>query len=361
LGRFVKYGPALQLILAALAVLGIRSLHTVGNHLPAWTVAGLRAGFVGALIIMTVMSTWIASPFFDWMEDRTRWSKNPEGRIVIGLLRLLSDLSELENIRRRHDELTQATLATQKRRDEKLQQLTEKAGAEWRETTEVTELPNGTFLETYKLAILQNDGSWKTLLQDERVSHTADPCQEDPQWRTFRQKLVNQVEDIARYVERGLPAKLGVGDRALDGWLRLELRARAQTIRNWARSVVFQDRVSYEEVIAQVATTLEHAAEERWAAITKSKAPVENGFLQRLLRFTRNVSVGVIPLVILAVAPTLSIQIPLPLRDSLLTFAVPWTLLQVLELAIPHASDYLSRSKDVRELLPSIGKPSSKE
>jgi len=86
----------------------------------------------------------------------------------------------------------------------------------------------------------------------------------------------------------------------------------------------------------------------------------EIGLRQRLLGFCRKAVVGVIPLAIVVAAPALRVTIPLAIRDSLLTFAVPWTLLQLIELINPDASDYLSRSKSIRELLPASYGGSSK-
>ena len=38
-----------------------------------------------------------------------------------------------------------------------------------------------------------------------------------------------------------------------------------------------------------------------------------------------------------------------------ITFAIPWILLQMIELIVPNAGETLSRSKSIRELLPSEG------
>ena len=41
------------------------------------------------------------------------------------------------------------------------------------------------------------------------------------------------------------------------------------------------------------------------------------------------------------------------IRDAVLTFTIPWLLLQLLELLVPNASDHLARSKSIRDLWPS--------
>jgi len=183
---------------------------------------------------------------------------------------------------------------------------------------------------------------------------------EDPQWGIIRKELAHQVEDVALHIELSLPEKLSVGDKRLDLWLKQELQARAQTIRNWTQRVVLPSDASYENLLFEVGSTTVHAAEDQWSAIAKSEIVNEIGLRQRLLGFCRKAVVGVIPLAIVVAAPALRVTIPLAIRDSLLTFAVPWTLLQLIELINPDASDYLSRSKSIRELLPASYGGSSK-
>lgn len=116
--------------------------------------------------------------------------------------------------------------------------------------------------------------------------------------------------------------------------------------------MVLPNDTSYENLLTEVGSATAHAAENQWSAIAKSEIVNEIGRRQRFLSFCRKAVVGVIPLTIVVAAPALGITIPLAIGDSLLTFAVPWTLLQLIELVVPDASDYLSRSKGIREVLP---------
>lgn len=355
LGRVVRFPPALYLGIAAIAVLGIRSAPLAQPFLPAWTIAGLRAGLVGAIVVVGgLLVRWLEEPIFRWIEDRKRWSRHPETGIVTGLLHLLANLKSLDDVRRNSDDLILETIARKKRRDDLMRQLSENGTREdhIRESTDVEKQKNGAFLETFNLDSQRDDGSWEAVLHEELVLTVPDIFQEDPQWRTIRKNFVNQVEDVARYIERGLPVRLSVGVARLDAWLKQELHGRAQTVRSWTQLVAFPSTSSYQDLTVQVGTTLEHAAEEQWAAIPSLNYSESEKWGRRVLRLSRHAAVGIVPLLVVVAAPKIGIVIPRAIRDALLTFAIPWILLQIIELIAPNAGDYLSRSKGFRELLP---------
>ena len=356
LGKVLPPHPAFYLGIAAIAVLGIRSVALARSFIPAWTIAGLRAGLVGAIVVVSgLLVVWLAQPIFTWMDSRKRWSEHPEAAIVRGLLHLLADLKSLDDLRQNRDELILGTIARLKRRDELMQQLSEDGArkVQTSESTNVEDLRNGTFLETFNLDSQRDDGSWETVLHEERVLTVPDTFQEDPQWQTIRKNFVNRVEDVARYIDRGLPARLNVGDARLDAWLKLELHGRAQTVRSWGQLVAFPSQSSYQDLLVQVGTVLAHAAEDQWAAIPSYSASETERWGRRILRLARHTVVGIIPLLVVVAAQKVGIAIPPAVRDSLLTFAIPWILLQIIELIVPNAGEYLSRSKSIRELLPS--------
>jgi hypothetical protein len=358
LGRFERFGPALYLGVAAISVLGIQSAPLARAHIPAWTIAGLRAGLVGFIVFdIGLLVVWLGQPIFSWLGDRKKWSEQPETGIIVGLLYLLGNLKRLEYIYRNRDELILGTIARNKRVNELMQQLSLDGTRQVNTSasTDVKKQRNGTFLETFHLESQQDDGSWVTVLHEERVMTVPDMSQEDPQWKTARRDFVNRVEDVARYIERGLSARLNVGNARLDAWLKKQLHGRAQTVRSWGQLVAFPSKGSYQDLLVQVGTTLEHVAEEQWEAI-----PIHNdtdsepeSLSRRILRLARPAAVGIIPLLVVLAAPKVGIVIPPALRDSLLTFAVPWLLLQIIELIVPNAGEYMSRSKSLRELLPS--------
>jgi hypothetical protein len=356
LGKVVPFNPALYIGIAAIAVLGIRSVPLAHSFIAAWTIAGLRAGFVGAIITVSgLLVMWLGEPIFTWMGDRKRWSQQPEASIVTGLLHLLANLKSLDDLRLSGDELIQGTIARNKRRDELMKQLSESGTRKVHtsESTDVKKRRDGTFLETFNLESQRDDGSWETVLHEERVLSVPDIFHEDPQWLTVRKNFAIQVEDVARYIERGLPAQLKVGSARLDEWLKQELHGRAQTVRSWAQLVALPSKSGYQDLLVQVGTALEHAAEEQWAAIPSNSYAEPERWGRRILRLARHAAVGIIPLLVVVATPKIGIVIPPALRDSLFTFAIPWILLQLIELIVPNAGDYLSRSKTIRELLPS--------
>jgi len=354
LGRLIRSGPALYLVVAALAVLGIRSAPLAGAVLPVWTIAGLRAAMVSTIVeVSGLLALWLAEPIFKGLRDRRELMHRPEAAIVEGLLYLLANLKRLDDVHRKRDELILGTLARDKRRDDLIQQFTKNSPelrmSDW---TDVKKQEDGTYLEQFNLDAHREDGSWDTVLHEERVMNVPDIFQEDPQWKTITKNFINLIEDIARYIEQGLPARLNFGDSRLDAWLKEELHGRAQTVRSWAQLVAFPSEVGYQDLMVQVGSALKHAAEDRWGAIPVHSYSEPDRWGRRILRIARQAAVGIIPLLLIVAAPKLGIAIPTALRDSLLTFAVPWILLQVLDFIVPNAGDYLSRSKSIRELLP---------
>jgi hypothetical protein len=390
---FQWLGPAWELIIAALCVLGIRSLPAPHSSFTAWTTVGVRAGLIGVIVLVSgFILGQIVSPLLRYMVARRHSSHHPEAAIVAGLLQLLALLQRLETLLQQRDQLILETLARQKRRDDALQKLTEsetedsdtktskvrklpvhpymtdaytfevqQGDKSWRiagrESTVISRQDDGAFREVYTFEVQPKEGEWNVVMNEQRVLPAPDLFTEGQQWRGTRQELYRLVDELARHIERGLPAKLSAGEQTIDTWLRHELQGRAESVRGWARSVALPSKSSYEDLCAQVGAAIELAAEERWTALPKSESVPTQGFRQRLSRFAQNVVVGVVPLLAILIAPVVGFPIPLSVRDPLLTFAVPWTLLQILEFLVPNASDYLSRSKDLREFL-SLGKVS---
>jgi len=347
----------------------------------------MRAGFVGIIVFASgFMLVRILTPFFRSIANRRHSSRHPEAAIVGGLLQLIAHLERLETLRQEREQLIHETLTRQKRRDDALRKLVEdeaqgkepkevkikkfavntyltdaytfavqQGDGSWktvgRESTVVRRQDDDTFKESYNFGVQPKEGEWQVVMHEQRILPAFDLFREGDQWKGIRQQLARLVEELAWHIERGLPAKLSVGEQKLDTWLRQELRGRAETVRGWGRRVALPSKSSCEDLLAEVGVTVEHAAEEHWEAIPKSEWTRGEGLRHRVIRFARNVVVGVIPLLVVLVAPVLGFSIPLSVRDPLLTFAVPWILLQVLEFIVPNASGYLSRSKDIRELL----------
>jgi hypothetical protein len=349
-----RFTRASQLGVVAVAVLTFRSVPLVHSLIPAWTIGGLRAGLVGLIVVeIGLLILWLARPIFTWMEDPRRWTKQPEANIVINLLVLLADLKALDDLRQKRDQVILATMASRNRRGQSIQQVTDD-GARKVHTSELTDfedLRTGSPLETLKLDSQRNEG-WRETVLHKESSMLPDMFQDDPEWQLRKRGCVTYVEIIARHIERGLPSRLKVGDARLDAWLKQELHARAQTVRNWAQLVAFPSQSSYDDLLIQVGTTLEHAAEDQWAAIPSYKSSEPEKWGSLILRFSRHAGVGIVPLLAVFCASKLGFPLPPAVRDSLLTFAIPWILLQIIELLVPNASDYLSRSKSLRELLP---------
>jgi hypothetical protein len=208
-----------------------------------------------------------------------------------------------------------------------------------------------TFVETYRFECKPNDGEWKIVEQEERALPGTDLFVEGEQWNKVRKEFVGLAMRVAQFIEMGLFAKLSVGEASLDTWLSKELQQRSETIRGWTKSVVLPSQASFEELFGQIGAAVEFAAEERWMALPKSELAPRTGFRQRILQLVRNTIVGLVPLGVAIVPPFFGYAVPPSVRDPLLTFAIPWILLQFLELLVPNANDYFSRSKDIRALL----------
>lgn len=386
------------LTIAAITVLGIRSLGSARSFIPNWTATGLWAGFVAVLVVISgLMLMRITTPFFTGIGQRRRLSKHPEAAIVTGLLRIIDHLENLETLRLQHEQLVLGMFARQQRRSTALQSLSEdpnrlsrtgtddlaqsgeqedgywerykisvqQADGSWKmaalESMGFKRQEDDTFLERYKLEIQREDGKLETAISEQVVLSTPNFFDEDPKWRTLRQDLAGLIRELARHIEQGLLTRLSLGEQPLDTWLHQELQSRAQTVRDWAQRVALPSRLSYENLLSQVATITEHAAEEQWAAIPKSEESQPDRPRQQVWRFARKMVVGVVPLVVVVAAPAFEISIPLTIRDPVLTFAVPWILLQIVEFIAPNSSDYLSNLKNVRELFPSLmGKASER-
>ena len=83
--------------------------------------------------------------------------------------------------------------------------------------------------------------------------------------------MARVVEEVARHIEGGLPAKLSVGEQGIDAWVRQELVGRAETVRGWGRRMALPSKSSDAGLYAQVGAILELAAEEQWIAIPTSE------------------------------------------------------------------------------------------
>lgn len=401
------------LTIAASAVMGIRILPSTSAFIPYWTATGLRSGFFGILVVISgLILGRITEPIFKGIADRKRSSKHPEAAIVTDLLRLIDQLENLETARQQRDQLLLAMYARKQRSSAVLGSLSEddtrvrrvtidldgphpegyasevqrdnfpsktiaddlaasgeqeddystrykisvqQADGSWKiaalESTGINRQEDQTFLDNYKFEILREDESLETMISETLVSPTYYFFDDDPKLRTMRQDLARLIEELARHVEQGLSAKLSVGEQQLDTWLRQELQGRAQTIRGWGQRIALPSESSYENLLSQVVTIVEHAVEEQWAAIPKSEESKPERPLYKVLRFARNAGAPAFALLVVLVAPVIGIPIPLTIRDPVLTFAIPWILLQVLEFIAPNSSESLSRSKDLRELI----------
>ena len=355
LGRFIASVPALYLISSAIVVMALRTLSLISTKIPVWTNIGLRSGLTAAIIsLCIIMLGVIYEPISMRMSPHGRSSKQPEAFIIKQLLQIVSYLEELDYLRESKDQLILEKLAKQKRREDDCEQARRECpeGQSICELIERTELNDGTFTETYTLQIVHSDGSTEASRIEQETRATRNPFMDEPEWANICKKLAFCIEDVAVNMERSLPEKMGVGDEQLDQWTKRELQARAQTVRNWTQRIVLPTQTDYQSLLAEVGFVISHAAIDHWSALEKSEVANHMRFGHRILRFCRKVIVGAIPLMIIAAAPRFGIIIPLPIRDSLLTFAVPWTLLQIVELIVPDASESLSRSKGIRELLP---------
>lgn len=349
LGRFERYTAAIYLVADACTVFAIRSLPSLTSHVPTWLMEGAQSGLAGALAIFVAMTmVFLGAPLFQRLgETRRKWSIDPEAHIVSRLLEILGYLEELNAMpTREHEGLLQAMANEQVR----AQAIASLGAASHSSVKNTSEGGAGRNIETYELRVRAPDGAMSTVLKQEHVFVT----RENVYWQTVRVETVRAIEEVARFIERGLPARLskrGIDGR-LDEWARHELKCKAETVRAWAREVLLPSHGSIEKLLPQIVAAIEHSAEEQWGALASSEAAQTKAFGKRLWQSVRKSSVGAIPLAFLLVAPVIGIVVPAAVRDSLLTFAVPWLLLQLIELIAPDGGEFLSRTKGLRDLLP---------
>ena len=336
--------------IAALAILLLGSLPLVAPHTAPWLSVGMRSGLIGAIVIALTSGLFLATNLFEgfsrWQDERRSFRK-PEAYTVVRLLEVIDALEQLDLLEKHRDQNISQTMAIISRRNEQHESL-KTANVSAFDIANTTRKPDGTEHRTYELTAYRKDtGKWETVFSE---GQTVVPI--EPKLQEIRQGAMRSIEGARRVLEHGLFERLRVGSAQIDEWMRSELGGRAQTVKGWGRQIALSPRSDRSQLLAQVAAIVEFAADQDWASIPKTETSQFTGIWLRLLKFGRRAIVGILPLGFVLAAPPLGLAIPLPIRDSLLTFALPWLLLQLIELVSPDAGDYLERSKGIRDMLP---------
>jgi len=349
-------GPAVYLSIIALDVFVLRGLRSV--HLAfAWISSGIPAGVLGSLILAVgLILVRIVGVIAHLVSDHRKWLSDPELGIVTSLLNILEDLELLEKLDRTKNEMLVMEIENRNRIDEKLGELNSKIPkiVNTQMYNEVIKQRDGTLIRKLKIVVTDSDGQTKTLIE-EQPTLRQDPFDDDPRQWTLGKQIARYVREAAMYIERGLAARFSVDDGRVDSLVRMELSQRAETVRSWVELIALPSRETYSTVLKQVGTVLVCVVEDNWAEIPTHEYKERQGWVKRIVQSLPRTAIGLIPIVVIAVAPRLGLYIPSAVKDSIVTFAIPWLLLQIIQLLVPNASDYLSQSKSVRELLPSFG------
>jgi hypothetical protein len=353
LGRFARRSPqTLFVATAAVCVLLIRTLPAEPAGASQWLIEGTRAGLAGAVVFLASVALFeLTEPLWERLESQGRLQVRPQEAIIKELLFLLDDVERLASLHRQRDDYIRHTIARNRRKADLLDQGTTDYASSSREATILHQQAGG-FVESYTLERARKDGSWEILMTEERAAPGPDPLREDsPACTHVRKQALQRIDRIATRIEKGLPAALGGTARRVDPWLQQELRARAQTIRAWGHDLVLPMSTEPLNLTRRMGQVLECVAQGRWGEIPKSDAPKSRGLVQRALRFGGNLGIGVVPLIFLVGAHAMEFKVNDAVRDSLLTFAIPWILLQVVELVAPGGESYVPLVKSVREAL----------
>jgi len=311
-------------VLVALMVLAIRLLPQTESILKHWLFTGLRAGLWGALAIPVVaMLVTFALPLVERIVKK-RW-RHPQANLVANLIELLFHLESLKSIEKQREQQILKIIAEASKVEELVRRHTAK-----------TQPPADIFFPD-------------TSEYDREASAVE---QIDQKWLELRKLIRLNIDESAKYVERGLTTLLRLGESDADEWIKTELQCRALAMRAWVRQIALPSHENRTQMLGEVASAIEHAAKEDWCALRRSDIPPEAGPWHRMWKFVRKALVGALPLSLVIIAPRLGVEIPDALNGALLTFAIPWLGLQLLELAVPDASDHLSRAKGLREFLP---------
>jgi hypothetical protein len=167
-------------------------------------------------------------------------------------------------------------------------------------------------------------------------------------WQFSRQLLIYRINDAASYFARGLPVCLHVRAREADTWAENELKCRARAMKVWARPVALCCPERFAKLPGEVAAAIEHSAIGNWSALPTTELSDGPSRVQLLVNLLRKAATGILPLLVLAIAPYIDLSISAPVRDSLLTFAVPWLLLLLIEQISPGSRDDLSNVETLR-------------
>ena len=303
---------AVALALAALMVLAFRTLPQFAAMMNIWLYAGLRAGLLGGLVALATLTVMYFTERL--IEGFSRkWSHEPQPKIVAHLIDALHQL-------------------------EMLNRFDEGQG------------PRS--LRTMAKARAQHD-SGIARGGDESDGEELITSRED--WLFTRRLFIHRLNDAASYVGRGLPIYLSVGASNADSWMQSELKCRSGTIKAWARPVALCCPERFVDLPRELGVAIEHSANGNWSALSKAELPESPSKLQLLTNVFRKALIGVLPLLALVLAPYINLNISDAVRDALLTFAIPWLLLQILEFIAPDSSDHLSRAKGIREWMPKLG------
>jgi len=344
-----RYGS--YLTLAALTILALRTLPVVSWAIPMWIIAGLRAGLIGYLIafVSQFVAEWM-DPIFTRKLVAKQRRIDPDVWIVVGLLELLSYVEGLDKIRTNREDwiVRTMTLTQEQQKWRAILQKKKVEGFETREMFDEKEQDDDTVLHTVNFEFKNGAGSWESLHRIEQV--LPDPARfSEFFWKWGRNDFLAEAENVAQYLEQGLTFKLAVRDVRINAWLNQELHKRAQAIRNWKKELALPSQQSYQQLLVQIGNALELAVDERWAALPSHDEEERESFVHRTLQIARRAAVGVVPLILIFVASKVGI-LTVAVRDAVLTFAIPWLLLQLLELLVPNAGDHLARSKTLRDL-----------
>jgi hypothetical protein len=182
----------------------------------------------------------------------------------------------------------------------------------------------------------------------------------DARWADLAQKreLLQRLEAVAYFSERGLPRRLQTGDAATDEWHHEQAKQIAAAFRDLKRLVINPVPDSRALFTTRIMASYCYALKGEWGLLDRSKPQTLSRpqYVARLVSTVKTLVVGALPFSCIVLVQQTSMAIQGSAANYVKTGAILWALVTYVSLLDSNYASKLSVVKDLATFIPSMGK-----
>ena len=168
----------------------------------------------------------------------------------------------------------------------------------------------------------------------------------------LKNKLLIELENIAKRLENELPKKISSYDAVTDIWLKDCTRKIGMGIRKLKQHVLFQNDKSQEQLIIALSNRFVNAADENWDLFEQIDTPsVPNWRLRSFYILRRLAAIIIIPLIIVFFVTIAPITLNDSIMGSIIAGYISWVAFNILAWLYPDYQNKIETFKEKADIL----------